>query len=29
MFVPGSYLQVPGLQPALGQLIGRADDTAP
>jgi len=29
MFVSGSYFQVLGLQPALGRLIGPADDKAP
>ena len=29
MFVSGSYFRVLGLQPALGRLIGPADDTAP
>jgi predicted permease len=29
MFVSGSYFSVLGLQPALGQLIGPGDDTAP
>ena len=28
LLVSGSYFQVLGLQPALGRLLGRADDTA-